>query len=58
MKFKKNNIFNCYFGYVNDEAVAKIDIHYNWFDHSNYYTVDGKQFNYLKDAKEYCIANH
>ena len=35
-----------------------IEIRYNWYSHSNYYVVDGKQFHYLKDAKEYIKANY
>jgi len=56
MKFRKYE-----FGYlaiVNDAVVATIHTYYNWYDHSNYYEVDGKNFKYLKDAKEYCKANH
>jgi len=60
IKFRK---YECYYlAFRNNNAwdvVAAIDIHYNFYDHSNYYTVGEKQFNYLKDAKEYVkqIAN-
>lgn len=40
------------------EYIKTISIHYNFFDHSNYYTVDDKKFNYLKDAKEYVKTNY
>ena len=40
-----------------EKIVATIHIYYNWYDHSNYYKVDGKQFNLLKDAKTFVREN-
>ncbi len=40
-----------------EKIVATIDICYNWYDHSHYYKVNGKQFNLLKDAKAFVREN-
>ncbi len=55
MQFIKNE--NYYWINLNDKIVGRIDIHYNFFDRSNYYTVDGKTFTKLNDAKKYVREN-
>lgn len=55
IKFTKND--NYYWATRNDEVVAMINIHYNFFDRSNFYTVGDKQFNKLNDAKKYVREN-
>ena len=57
MKFIKNNDMSLYWIVKDTETVASINIHYNFFSHSNYYTIGDKQFNLLKDAKAYAKEN-
>ena len=56
-KFRKSIDGLAYWAERNDVIVARIEIHYNWYDHSNYYIVNGHQYNYLKDAKQYVREN-
>jgi hypothetical protein len=58
VKFIKDREGYRYDAIRGEEYIKSISIHYNCYDHSNYYTVDGKQFNYLKDAKEYVKTNY
>ncbi len=49
-----------YIPYKNGEQIdgRGIHIYYNWYSHSNYYVVDCRTFNYLKDAKAYIKENY
>lgn len=49
---------NYYWATKNDEVIARIDIHYNFFDHSYFYTINDKQFNKVNDAKKYIRENY
>lgn len=55
-KYIKNDGY--YWAIKDGDAVTRIDVHINPFDHTKYYTIKDKQFNTLHDAKAYVKENY
>jgi len=56
IKFVKNE--NYYWATKNDEVIATIYIHYNFFSRKYYYVADNKNFDRVNDAKRYIRENY